>query len=450
MADLDVLRGLIEKISNGATERRRLNAYYQGEKRLSALGITLPPQMQNLAVVVNWPRLAIRSLEERLDVEGFRLAGETRVSDRLWDWWQANNLDTRGPLGHKEAFVTGDAYVVVGRRDGDDETPLITVESGDHLHADVDPGTGEVRSAGRVYAADDNGVPQRAALYLPDVTLLYELRQGRGFVEVDAIEHDLGTVPVVPMLYQDRLSDESGHSEMADIIGLTDACCRSLTNLGGAQELLAVPQRYVLGASREDFVDEAGNPKPAWEAYIGRLWALGNEDAKVGQFSAADLRNFTEVINLYSKLVSAMTGMPPHYLGYSTDNPASADAIRSSESRLVKRAERAGTQLADAWEAAFRIALRWIDDTDDVPRLETRWRDPSTPTFAAKADAVTKLVQAGIIPKEAAWDALGYSVEQQAHYAQLMASDPLAALIRSVGADQAQQQAPAAPAAIEA
>ncbi|MGD9989068.1 phage portal protein [Pseudonocardia sp.] len=451
MADLDVLRGLIEKISDGATERRRLNAYYDGEKRLEALGITLPPEMRRLAVVVNWPRLAIRSLEERLDVEGFRLAGEPRVSERLWEWWQANNLDTRGPLGHKEALVTGDAYIVVGRRDGDDETPLITVESGAHLHADIDPGTGEVRSAGRVYAADDNGVPQRAALYLPDVTLLYELRAGSGFREVDAVEHELGTVPVVPMLHADRLDDVGGRSDMLDIIGLTDACCRTLTNLGGAQELLAVPQRYVLGATAGDFQNTDGTAKTAWEAYIGRILALGNEDAKVGQFTAADLRNFTEVINQYSKLVSAMTGLPPHYLGYSTENPTSADAIRSSESRLVKRAERVGTQFADAWESALRIALRWIDDTDDVPRLETRWRDPSTPTFAAKADAVTKLVQAGIIPKEAAWDALGYSQEQQAHYAQLMASDPLAALIRSVGADGAQQPAAvaAAPATVE-
>jgi len=447
VADLDVLRGLIEKIYDGATERRRLNAYYDGALRLAALGITLPPEMRNLAVVVNWPRLATRSLEERLDVEGFRLAGETGTSDRLWGWWQANNLDSRAPLGHREALVTGDAYVVVGRRDGDDETPLITVESGEHLHADVDPSTGEARSAARVYAADRNGVPQRATLYLPDVTLFYELRSG-GFVEVDAVEHDLGTPTVVPMLYQDRLSDETGRSELLDIIGLTDACCRTLTNLGGAQELLAVPQRYVLGAKQEDFVDKDGKPKTAWEAYIGRLWTLSEEDAKVGQFAAADLRNFTEVINQYSKLVSAMTGLPPHYLGYSTDNPTSADAIRSSESRLVKRAERAATTLEDAWERGMRLALRWIDDTDDVPRLETRWRDPSTPTFAAKADAVTKLVQAGIIPKEAAWDMLGFSPEQQAHYAQLMASDPLAALIKSVGADQAQQLT--ARAAIEA
>lgn len=438
MADLDTLRGLIEKIYDGAAERRRLNAYYDGALRLAALGITLPPEMRNLAVVVNWPRLAIRSLEERLDVEGFRLAGETGTSDRLWDWWQANNLDSRAPLAHREALVTGDAYVVVGRRADDEQTPLITVESGDHLHADVDPATGEARAAARVYAPDDNGVPQRAALYLPDVNIYYELRSGSGFVEVDAVEHDLGTTTVVPMLYQDRLSDETGRSEMLDIIGLTDACCRTLTNLGGAQELIAVPQRYVLGATSEDFRNQDGTPKPAWEAYIGRIWALGNEEAKVGQFTAADLRNFTEVINQYSKLVSALTGLPPHYLGYSTENPTSADAIRSSESRLVKRSERAATTLEDAWERGMRLALRWIDDTDDVPRLETKWRDPSTPTFAAKADAVTKLVQAGIIPKEAAWDQLGFSPEQQAHYAQLMASDPINTLIRSVGADTAQ------------
>src|SRR5205823_652596 len=139
--------------------------------------------------------------------------------------------------------------------------------------------------------------------------------------------------------------------------GLTDAVCRTLTNLGGAQELLAVPQRYVLGATREDFVDAEGRPVPAWEAYIGRILALGDPDTKVGQFAAADLRNFTEVVNLYARLVSALSGLPPHFLGLTSENPASADAIRSAEARLVKRAERRTRMFSGPWEQVMRLCL---------------------------------------------------------------------------------------------
>ena len=56
-----------------------------------------------------------------------------------------------------------------------------------------------------------------------------------------------------------------------------------------------------------------------------------------------------------------------------------------------------------------------IDGTipDDAYKLETVWRDPSTPTFAAKADGVVKLAQAGILPIEQARADLGYSDVQR-------------------------------------
>jgi hypothetical protein len=46
--------------------------------------------------------------------------------------------------------------------------------------------------------------------------------------------------------------------------------------------------------------------------------------------------------------------------------------------------------------------------------LETVWRDPATPTYAQKADAVVKLHAAGILPTEQAREDLGYSAAQRA------------------------------------
>jgi formylglycine-generating enzyme required for sulfatase activity len=41
------------------------------------------------------------------------------------------------------------------------------------------------------------------------------------------------------------------------------------------------------------------------------------------------------------------------------------------------------------------------------------WRDPATPTYAQKADAVVKLHASGILPTEQAWEDLGYSAVQR-------------------------------------
>jgi hypothetical protein len=54
-----------------------------------------------------------------------------------------------------------------------------------------------------------------------------------------------------------------------------------------------------------------------------------------------------------------------------------------------------------------------------LKQLETLWSDPATPTYAQKADAVTKLVGAGILPVEQAWEDLGYSSAQQGRMQQM-------------------------------
>lgn len=439
--DLHVFQSLRGRFGRAAGQIRRLDRYYDGSQRLQSLGLGLPPEMRRLQVVVNWPRLVVDSLEERLDVEGFRAADSANIAAdtdaRLWSWWQHNNLDEESSLAHLEALVCGRSYITVGPSADDADTPVITPESARSMVADIDPRTRAVRAALRLYNTEHGGAggwgARSATLYLPDRTVFYE-RGASGWRAADVITHRLGVVPVVPLINRARLSDRDGRSEMADVIGLTDAACRTLTNLQGAQELLAVPQRYVLGASREDFLDADGNPVPAWEAYIGRILALADPEAKVGQFTAADLRNFTETINAYARLVSALSGLPPHFLGLSTDNPASADAIRSAEARLVKRAERRIRAFSGAWEQVMRLAMLLVDGAlpTEAARLEAVWRDPSTPTYAAKADAVSKLVAAGILPVSVAWEELGYSAEQRRKLADASGDDPLTRLLATV------------------
>jgi hypothetical protein len=101
-------------------------------------------------------------------------------------------------------------------------------------------------------------------------------------------------------------------------------------------------------------------------------------------------------------------------MGFSTDNPASADAIRASESRLVKRAERRQSGFGDSWELVMRIAdrIRTGAWRPELRRLEAMWRDASTPTVSQAADAATKKYQAGIVPKRQTREDLRYNAEQ--------------------------------------
>src|SRR5919108_1826804 len=95
---------------------QELDAYYEGTQPLSYMAPELVVELNDRIrqVVINWPRLVVDSLEERLDVEGFRLAGEAEADGRLWEWWQANDLDEESQLGHLDALTMRRAFVIVG------------------------------------------------------------------------------------------------------------------------------------------------------------------------------------------------------------------------------------------------------------------------------------------------------------------------------------------------
>ena len=367
-------------------------------------------------VVIAWPQLVVDSLDERLDVEGFRLPGDEAGDDELWRIWQENGADEESQLGHVDALVMKRSYIAVGTNEADASTPLMTWESPLEVFADVDPRTRQARAALRRWCSSPDPqlpqqIPDRATLYRPNVTVYYE--DGR---EVDRDEHNLGVVPIVPMVNRGRLADRFGRSELDPVLPLARAANKIATDMMVAAEFVALPLRGIFGIGPDDLEDGDGNKMTALQAILGRLLTIPGDPAGVEQFEfkSADLSNFHGTINLLANLVAAIAGLDPAQLGIHTDSPASADAIRAREARLVKRAERKQRAFGGAHEQAMRLVRR-IQDGDWDPklrRMETIWRDASTPTVAQKADAAVKLHAEGITTTRQAREDIGYSDTQ--------------------------------------
>jgi hypothetical protein len=183
------------------------------------------------------------------------------------------------------------------------------------------------------------------------------------------------------------------------------------------REFTAAPQRVILGADESLFLDADGNPQPAWQAYMSKVLALpANEDGQVPQvhqFSQAQMTPYMEQIRTLATMLAAETAIPPSYLGFQTDNPASADAIRQMEARLVKRAERRQKQFGRAWMEMARLSLLVRDGAIPAEIQDVRpvWRDASTPTRAAAADEAVKLISAGVLlpDSEVTYNRIGMS-----------------------------------------
>lgn len=448
MPNLPYSKQVEESATKLVTEHRMLNtsaAYYDATYRVETIGISTPTEMESLTASIGWPRMYLDAIEERLDLEGFRLpqsktAAPTAVkpdpvedpeaalpdqddsSDelvkRLLEWWQINGMDEQSGLAHLDALIYGRSYITVsapGPDDIDQDTPIIRVESPLNMWADIDPRTQNVKRAIRLYKNPDDHAEQWATLYTDREIVPLKLVGGQWIVDraFPKVKHNLGVVPVVPMLNRERLSDRNGRSEITpEIRSFTDAASRTMMNLQAASELMAVPQRIIFGLENGELADP-NNRSEVLDAYMAQILTIENEAGKATQFTAADLRNFVDALDQIAKHVASYTGLPPQYLSFMSDNPASAEAIKSAESRLVKKCERKARLFGGAWEQVMRLAVLIMDGVipQEMFRLQSVWRDPSTPTYAAKADGVSKLYSngQGIIPKRRARQDMGYT-----------------------------------------
>ena len=415
--ELGLIDALVAKLANHEYKNYLLETYYEGKNKLKDLRISIPPQLTAVETVVGWAGTAVDVLEERLDFEGY-LGGEDLGLNEIYN---ANELDLESSLAHRDALVYGTGFVVVGRGMDGEADPLITIESPKKMTAIYDIRTRRI-SAALLVNRDTKGNPVTGSLYLPNETVFMAYSPSRGWYEEARDVHNLGRVPVSAMPNNPRSGDPYGRSEITPAVrSYTDSAMRTLLGAEVAREFYSAPQRYILGADQDLFLDADGNPLNPWTVYQGRILGVpANEDGNiptVGQFQANSTQPYFEQIRAYAQLLAAETAIPASYLGFQTDNPASADAIRTMESRLVKRAERRQRQFGRTWSEVAKLAIQVRDGltADQLPpelnSVRAVWRDAATPTRAAAADEAVKLIGSGVLlpDSEVTYNRIGLS-----------------------------------------
>lgn len=414
-ATANLVQGLEDRLSAFATADEEHHKYYEGTRRLKQIGLSVPPELRTFEMSANWCRTYVDTLTNRLAMRFFYNQGDKSSVEALREGWDANNLDSQSLLHHRETLILGRGFVSVGSNEEDPEHPLIQVESAREISVDIDPRHRRLRSAARFYGADENSTQAKfATLYEPNQTRWLE-RTGSGWTVVDADEHNLGRVPLVMFLNRQRLGSWTGVSELTDLMPIVDGNARALTDLQLAIEVHAVPKRYILGAKSEDFTAPDGSPMDKWDAYQTSLMALESDQAKVGQLDAADLKNFHDTVSMYGQLAASVTGLPLRFFGQTSVNPASEGAINADESGLVKHAETVQSLYGDSWSWVMGLYERFRTGSwTEGSQIKAEWFDPATPTYAQRADALTKQYAGGqgVLSREGTWEEMGWSEDR--------------------------------------
>lgn len=422
------------KLQSVRVKNREKSDLYEAKRTALDLGISAPkhlPEMVN--AVLGWPGTVVDVTEERLDLRGWI----SEVDLGLDDVFRDNQLDVESGRAHLDALVYGPGFVAVGRGDqalGEPEV-LVTVEATESCTVEWDYRLRRAKSA-LSQTRDEYGIVVLETLYLPDETIMFERVRGE-LVVVHRDRHGLGRVPVARMLNRDRASDVTGRSEITRaVVYYTDAAVRTALGMEINREFYTSPKWTVLNADPEVFgLSEDNSPeenrRAGWSATSGRLNVVPPQEDVEGnavtpqfhEFRPAPPTPYIDQIRAYSQLLAAESGIPAPYLGFVTDNPSSADAIRQQEYRLVKRAERRQTSFGVAWREVAYLSLLMRDGVVDPEVFRTvgvNWRDAATPTRAAAADEAQKLIAAQVFPPDSTvtYDRIGLSTLEQQQLAQ--------------------------------
>jgi hypothetical protein len=417
--------------------------YYDGQHRLEFATQQFAKYWGNLFSEFsdNWCQVVVDSKVERLVVRGVRI-GQESADKEFWRIWQTNGLDSDSGLAFVDALAQRCSYVLVWGNPDDDETPEVTFESPQEAIVGYEPGSRRKRKAALKSWIDRDINVEYSTLWTPTRMWKFQ-RPVSGMISRDPHlgglvatgggqqwdlrdiadadnphENPMRVVPMVELPNRSRLATDPV-SEIANVIPLQNSVNILWSHLLTASDFAAFPQRVLLGMEvpKKPIVDSNGEVvghEPIEDiAHFAsdRVILFENPDAKIGQWSAADLSNYTSVIEVAVGHIAAQTRTPPHYLVGRMAN-LSAEALKAAETGLVSTVYEKQLYFGDAIREMGRLVALAQGNKAKADAMRTatvEWRDPESRSEAELADALGKLATMLHVPDKVLWRRYGFT-----------------------------------------
>lgn len=409
---------LIQEINKRKPSLIRFRDFYDGNQPLMFVGTPLQEDFGKRLAKLNANRCnaVIEAVLDRLDIIGFEddAAGDNEA--RAYEFWRSRNMDDIGRQVMADAMIAGDGYAIcwptpdgidVAAQNPEQMAVWYSDESPDVLEAAVKvwkrrDGTWRAN----LYLADriEKYVSKTKAIQPPDGEAAWD-RYTDGN-EAWPLMHSLGRVPVFHFGTAAR-QGSYGRSDLADIIPLQEKLNQTLATEAVAIELGAYKQRYAIGVQVE--VDpETGQPINPFEAGADSVWMVGNEGAKFGEFSSADIAQIEAALAGDENRIAITARVPSYMLGLKSDVP-SGEALSILEGPFVNKVKARQRAYGTQWAALMNFVLASLGVKE--PRVRVVWRSAESRQEGEMLRQALQKLTAGISP-QTVWAELGYSEEQ--------------------------------------
>lgn len=307
--------------------------YYEMKNAMRDFNITTPPQLSWIKKTLGWCGKAVDSLADRLVFREFE-----NDNFELNQIFQMNNPDTLFDSSVLSALIASCCFVYISAdRDG---FPRLQVIDGANATGVIDPITGLLMEGYAVLEREDSSNP------LSQPTLEAYFVTGRtdylrkGERRAQSIRNSAPYPLLVPIIYRPDAVRPFGHSRISrSCMDIMQSALRTLKRSEISAEFYSFPQKYATGLSED--AEQMEKWKASMSSFITFTKDEEGESPKLGQFTQQSMSPYTEQLRTLAALFAGETGLTLDDLGFVTDNPSSAEAIKASHENLRLLARKA-------------------------------------------------------------------------------------------------------------
>lgn len=358
------------------------------KNKVMDFGISTPPELRNWMGVLGWCGRAVDSLADRLVFREF----DNDVFG-MNDIFSANNQDILIDSAILGALISSCDFIYIAA----DESgfPQMRVIDGKHATGIMDPITNMLKEGYAVLEYDDNNIPITEAYFIPGLTQIYQ----KG-VCVSNVKNAAPYPLLVPIVYRPDATRPFGHSRISRAcMNIVGSAVRTAKRSEIAAEFYSYPQKYVLGMSED---------AEQWDKWLVTMSSMlridKDEDGDhpvVGQFQQQSMAPHMEQLRMFAGLFAGETGLTLDDLGFPSQNPSSAEAIKASHETLrltARKAQRTfGSGLLNAGYLAACVRDNYPYLRKQVAQTIPKWEpifEPDAAALSTVGDGAIKINQA--------------------------------------------------------
>ena len=343
--------------------------------------------------ILGWCAKSVDSLADRLMFDGFDPDTDVFNMNEIFDLNNKDILFDNAVLG---ALISSCDFIYISK--DENGFPRLQVIDGRNATGIIDPITNMLIEGYAVLERNARDQVITEAYFVPGRTDI--IRKGNHKVTTETYENNAPYALLVPIIYRPDAKRLFGHSRISRAcMDLMDKARNTITRAEVAAEFYAFPQKYVVGLSQD------AEPMDSWKATVSSMLQFTKDEDGghpiLGQFTTASMTPHHEQLKMYASAFAGETGLTLNDLGFATDNPSSADAIRASHENLrltARKAQRTfGTGFLNAGYLAACLRDNFAYKRTEIYQSVPVWKplfEPDAAMLSGLGDASLKLSQA--------------------------------------------------------